>query len=86
MDDDDVDAVQAQISRTMLTSGDWVTFFSSIFFYTDRSALLRNGRFNHLEDGAYAPGALTCLSTILNSRISGLRRGGFAEESWRVLE
>jgi hypothetical protein len=32
-------------------------FFSSIFFYTDRSALLRNGRFNNLEYGAYAPGA-----------------------------
>jgi 4-amino-4-deoxy-L-arabinose transferase-like glycosyltransferase len=31
--------------------------FSSIFFYTDRSALLRNGRFNNLEYGAYAPGA-----------------------------
>jgi hypothetical protein len=31
--------------------------FSSIFFYTDRTALLRNGRFNNLEYGAYAPGA-----------------------------
>lgn len=31
--------------------------FSSIFFYTDRSALLRNGRFFNLEYGAYAPGA-----------------------------
>jgi 4-amino-4-deoxy-L-arabinose transferase-like glycosyltransferase len=31
--------------------------FSSIFFYTGRSALLRNGRFNNLEYGAYAPGA-----------------------------
>jgi 4-amino-4-deoxy-L-arabinose transferase-like glycosyltransferase len=30
--------------------------FSSIFFYTSRSALLRNGRFNNLEYGAYAPG------------------------------
>jgi 4-amino-4-deoxy-L-arabinose transferase-like glycosyltransferase len=30
--------------------------FSSIFFYTDRTALLRNGRFNNLEYGAYAPG------------------------------
>jgi 4-amino-4-deoxy-L-arabinose transferase-like glycosyltransferase len=30
--------------------------FSSIFFYTSRTALLRNGRFNNLEYGAYAPG------------------------------
>jgi 4-amino-4-deoxy-L-arabinose transferase-like glycosyltransferase len=29
--------------------------FSSIFFYTNRSALLRNGRFYNLEYGAYAP-------------------------------
>ena len=31
--------------------------FSSIFFYTNRSALLLNGRFKNLEYGAYAPGA-----------------------------
>jgi 4-amino-4-deoxy-L-arabinose transferase-like glycosyltransferase len=31
--------------------------FSSIFFYTDRSALLLNGRFMNLEYGSYAPGA-----------------------------
>jgi hypothetical protein len=31
--------------------------FSSIFFYTNRTALLRNGRFYNLEYGAYAPGA-----------------------------
>ncbi len=31
-------------------------YFSSIFFYTDRSALLLNGRFFNLEYGAYAPG------------------------------
>jgi 4-amino-4-deoxy-L-arabinose transferase-like glycosyltransferase len=31
--------------------------FSSIFFYTNRSALLLNGRFNNLEYGSYAPGA-----------------------------
>jgi 4-amino-4-deoxy-L-arabinose transferase-like glycosyltransferase len=31
--------------------------FSSIFFYTDRTALLRNGRFNNLVYGSYAPGA-----------------------------
>ena len=31
--------------------------FSSVFFYTDRTALLRNGRFNNLVYGSYAPGA-----------------------------
>jgi hypothetical protein len=31
--------------------------FSSVFFYTNRSALLLNGRFNNLEYGSYAPGA-----------------------------
>jgi 4-amino-4-deoxy-L-arabinose transferase-like glycosyltransferase len=30
--------------------------FSSIFFYTNRTALLLNGRFMNLEYGAYAPG------------------------------
>lgn len=30
--------------------------FSSVFFYTNRTALLRNGRFNNLEYGAAAPG------------------------------
>ncbi len=31
--------------------------FSSIFFYTHRTALLLNGRFNNLVYGSYAPGA-----------------------------
>jgi 4-amino-4-deoxy-L-arabinose transferase-like glycosyltransferase len=31
--------------------------FSSVFFYTDRRALLLNGRVNNLEYGSYAPGA-----------------------------
>ncbi|HEX7285317.1 MAG TPA: glycosyltransferase family 39 protein [Candidatus Angelobacter sp.] len=31
--------------------------FSSVFFYTNRDALLLNGRYNNLEYGAYAPGA-----------------------------
>jgi hypothetical protein len=30
--------------------------FSSVFFYTNREALLLNGRFQNLEYGAYAPG------------------------------
>ena len=31
--------------------------FSSVFFYTNRTALLWNGRENNLEYGSYAPGA-----------------------------
>lgn len=31
--------------------------YSSVFFYTDRSALLLNGRINNLVYGSYAPGA-----------------------------
>lgn len=31
--------------------------YSSVFFYTNRSALLLNGRYNNLEYGAYAPDA-----------------------------
>ncbi len=31
--------------------------FSSVFFYTDRDALLWNGRRNNLEYGSYAPGS-----------------------------
>jgi 4-amino-4-deoxy-L-arabinose transferase-like glycosyltransferase len=31
--------------------------FSSVFFYTDRTALILNGRYNNLEYGSYAPGA-----------------------------
>lgn len=31
--------------------------FSSVFFYTDREALLLNGRFNNFEYGSNAPGA-----------------------------
>jgi hypothetical protein len=31
--------------------------FSSVFFYTGRTALLLNGRYNNLEYGSYAPNA-----------------------------
>src|SRR5271169_4131998 len=31
--------------------------FSSVFFYTNRDALLLNGRINNLVYGSYAPGA-----------------------------
>ena len=32
-------------------------WFSSVFFYTDRTALLLNGKFNNLLYGSNAPGA-----------------------------
>lgn len=32
-------------------------YFSSVFFYTNRPALLLNGRFMNLEYGSYAPGS-----------------------------
>jgi len=40
-----------------LISGKAYYTFSSIFFYTNRTALILNGRFNNLEYGSYAPGA-----------------------------
>jgi 4-amino-4-deoxy-L-arabinose transferase-like glycosyltransferase len=40
-----------------LISGKAYYTFSSIFFYTNRAALILNGRFNNLEYGSYAPGA-----------------------------
>jgi 4-amino-4-deoxy-L-arabinose transferase-like glycosyltransferase len=41
---------------TLITDRNYY-FFSSVFFYTNRSALLLNGRFMNLEYGSYAPGA-----------------------------
>ena len=40
---------------TLIVNHHYYTF-SSVFFYTDRSAFLLNGRFQNLEYGAYAPG------------------------------
>jgi 4-amino-4-deoxy-L-arabinose transferase-like glycosyltransferase len=40
-----------------LISGKAYYAFSSVFFYTNRTALILNGRFNNLEYGSYAPGA-----------------------------
>lgn len=40
-----------------LIVGDAYYAFSATFFYTDRSALLWNGRTNNLQYGSYAPGA-----------------------------
>ncbi len=38
--------------------------FSSVFFYTGRTALLLNGRNNNLEYGSYAPARRKCLLTM----------------------
>ena len=40
---------------TLIVNHHYYTF-SSVFFYTNRSAFLLNGRFQNLEYGAYAPG------------------------------
>ena len=40
-----------------LIEGDAYYAFSSVFFYTNRTALLLNGRINNLEYGSYAPDA-----------------------------
>jgi 4-amino-4-deoxy-L-arabinose transferase-like glycosyltransferase len=42
----------------MLIEGDAYYAFSSVFFYTDKTALLWNGRSNNLEYGSYAPNAV----------------------------
>jgi 4-amino-4-deoxy-L-arabinose transferase-like glycosyltransferase len=49
------EAILKSPEGTLIVDHHYYTF-SSIFFYTDRTALLRNGRFNNLEYGAYAPG------------------------------
>jgi hypothetical protein len=48
--------------------------FSSAFFYSDRTALLLNGRNNNLEYGSYAPGAPNVF--IDDSRFVSLWTGG----------
>jgi len=50
------DAIMKSPDGTLIVDHHYYTF-SSIFFYTNRTALLRNGRFNNLEYGAAAPGA-----------------------------
>jgi 4-amino-4-deoxy-L-arabinose transferase-like glycosyltransferase len=53
-----------ELARALVAAppGEWIAdnqyyTFSSIFFYTNRRALLLNGRVNNLEYGSYAPGA-----------------------------
>ena len=50
------EAINKAPEGTLVVDHHYYTF-SSIFFYTGRTALLRNGRFFNLEYGAYAPGA-----------------------------
>ena len=49
------EAIMKSPEGTLIVDHHYYTF-SSIFFYTNRTALLRNGRFFNLEYGAYAPG------------------------------
>ena len=50
------EALMKSPEGTLIVDHHYYTF-SSIFFYTNRTALLRNGRFFNLEYGAYAPDA-----------------------------
>ncbi len=50
------EAILKSPDGTLIVNHHYYTF-SSIFFYTNRSALLLNGRFQNLEYGAYAPAA-----------------------------
>jgi 4-amino-4-deoxy-L-arabinose transferase-like glycosyltransferase len=54
--------------------------FSSVFFYTNRTALLLNGRNNNLEYGSYAPGAPTVF--IDDNKFTALWTG---ESRWYLL-
>jgi 4-amino-4-deoxy-L-arabinose transferase-like glycosyltransferase len=49
------EAIMKSPKGTLIIDHHYYTF-SSVFFYTNRTALLRNGRFNNLEYGAAAPG------------------------------
>jgi len=50
------EAIQ-QTGCDRLIAGDPYYTFSSVFFYTNRTALIWDGRINNLEYGSYAPGA-----------------------------
>jgi hypothetical protein len=54
--------------------------FSSVFFYTNRTALLLNGRNNNLEYGSYAPGAPSVF--IDDNKFTALWTG---ESRWYLL-
>jgi hypothetical protein len=48
--------------------------FSSVFFYSNRTALLLNGRNNNLEYGSYAPGAPKVF--LDDAQFSSIWKGG----------
>ncbi len=50
------DALQSSPAGTLIVDNQYYTF-SSVFFYSNKRALLWNGRVNNLEYGSYAPGA-----------------------------
>jgi hypothetical protein len=50
------EALEKAPPGTLIVDHHYYTY-SSIFFYTNRTAFLLNGRFNNLEYGAYAPQA-----------------------------
>jgi len=60
----------------VLIEGDAYYAFSSVFFYTNRTALLWNGRNNNLEYGSYAPNAARVFidDAALKSRWGGDQR------------
>jgi hypothetical protein len=49
-------ALEQSPPGTLIVNGNYYKF-SSLLFYTNRTALLLNGRLNNLEYGSYAPGA-----------------------------
>ncbi len=57
-----------------LVEGDAYYAFSSVFFYTNRTALLWNGRSNNLEYGSYAPNAAQVF--IDDTALKSLWQGG----------
>ena len=50
------EALEQSPQGQLIINGEYYAF-SSVFFYTNRSALLWNGRVNNLEYGSYAPGS-----------------------------
>jgi hypothetical protein len=50
------DALLNSPAGQLILNGEYYSF-SSVFFYTGRTALLLNGRVNNLEYGSYAPGS-----------------------------
>ncbi len=58
----------------ILVEGDAYYAFSSVFFYTNQTALLWNGRSNNLEYGSYAPNAAQVF--IDDAALKSLWQGG----------